>query len=334
MKKPAFTVACFFFFASQIVFGQEAVLPKFVPQEAKTESNDDAKCEYMLIDKSDSYPVTVYGTTPPKIKTMLEYGDFDKLTAIPPGKWVSIINYGADKSQRLDDDEKGQVNLAPLDRFQDGELFMFSCGVSLHDADLIKLSRFESLQGLRFAVDDGFTDARVLKQFKDLERLTIYDIHQKFWKTKEAAATLGSMTKLRSLTLYGSFCDDDTMQIIGNLTNLESLWLPHMIHLSDRGLKSIQKITSLREMLFRNMLNGNPGITDEGLAGFAKLKNLEFLRMDVTNVSDEAVEALQAKFPNAKIKIHKWQKQESKPKNLNSPQKEKQKNSSPPTNSQ
>jgi len=254
-----------------------------------------------LIDKSESYPLTLADKYPWK---RVEHGDFDKLGDIPPGKWVFISYYGIEKKQQLD--EKGQVNLALLDRFQDDELFMFSCIVPLRDADLIKLSRFKSLRGLSFGIEDGFTDARILSRFKDLERLIIYDLnppYQNFWKAKEAAATLGAMSKLRSLTLYSSFCDDDTMQIIEKLTNLESLWLLHS-NLSDRGLQSIQTLTSLREIGFKSPLNGSSGITDEGIAVFAKLKKLESLFIEAPNVSDEAIEALKARFPNAKIRVY------------------------------
>ena len=114
------------------------------------------------------------------------------------------------------------------------------------------------------------------------------------------------MSHLRSLALNGSPCDDDTMQVIGKLKKLEALSLTN-VSVSDRGLKAIQAITSLREIHLKTSIprKGTPGITDEGLAGFAKLKRLDSLTLGFAayNVSDKAIEALRAKFPNAKIRV-------------------------------
>jgi len=132
--------------------------------------------------------------------------------------------------------------------------------------------------------------------------LCIRDPHQQFSKAKDAVDTLGSMSRLRTLDLYGSHCDDDTMQAIGKMTKLESLHLTN-VTLSDKGLKSLQSIESLREIYLFSPLHGNPNITEEGLAGFAKLKKLESLSIHAINVSGKAIDALRAKLPNVQIEF-------------------------------
>ncbi len=83
--------------------------------------SDDTKCQYMLVDKSAPFPFTRRGLRKWRIETKYDCGYFAKLTAIPSGQWLFIAAYGSEKSQRIN--EKGQVNLAPLDRFKDGDLF-------------------------------------------------------------------------------------------------------------------------------------------------------------------------------------------------------------------
>lgn len=105
---------------------------------------------------------------------------------------------------------------------------------------------------------------------------------------------IAKFPKLKSLSLgYNPKVTDETLSLIGDLTNLELLDLAKT-SVSDGGLmylKNMHKLTSLSL--------GGTGVSDKGSQELAHLNNLEILDLDDCKVGDGAAKVL-AELPRIK----------------------------------
>lgn len=122
-----------------------------------------------------------------------------------------------------------------------------------------------------------------------------------------------------SLSLSGGQVTDDTMQHIGNFSNLELLDLRYS-EFTDAGLVHLANLTNLEELELNDTDITDAGlvhlanlsnleqlylldteITDDGLGHLANLANLDVLSLRRTKVTDEGVRLLQESLPNCNI---------------------------------
>jgi hypothetical protein len=98
--------------------------------------------------------------------------------------------------------------------------------------------------------------------------------------TDAACASLGSMTSLRRLFIFGMSVKDDAMVHVGKLVGLKDLDLRYT-SVGDAGMVHVGKLVGLTHLHLEGM-----NVGDAGLAQLRGLKELELLRLDSTAVTD------------------------------------------------
>lgn len=97
------------------------------------------------------------------------------------------------------------------------------------------------------------------------------------------------------VSLSKGVADDETLSYVGDLSQLESLWLENA-NISDAGLVHLASLSELRSLSF----NDTP-VTDVGLRSLHRMPHLRELWLYNTDVSKYGVEQLQRQLPRCKI---------------------------------
>ena len=136
-----------------------------------------------------------------------------------------------------------------------------------------------------------------------LDELTASDLAPLFFK----------MHNLETLEL--GWVTDKSLEQISKLERLESFSIVHpsyrnyrsAIQITDEGLPYIAKLTNLRSLQLGTR-NFHPSsgwgctmVSDEGLVNLYGLKNLEFLRINSTHITQAGIDKLQMALPNCEI---------------------------------
>jgi Leucine-rich repeat (LRR) protein len=108
-------------------------------------------------------------------------------------------------------------------------------------------------------------------------------------------AHLVAATKLKQLFLEGTKLTDDGLLLVGRLKALEELDLSRLEGISDEGLAALAGLKNLNVL----HLSGSP-ISDAGLAHLRGLKQLQSLETTGTKVTPEGLQKLQAALPKLK----------------------------------
>ena len=110
-------------------------------------------------------------------------------------------------------------------------------------------------------------------------------------------AHVGRLTRLKRLSLYGSFVSDGGLAHLQSLTELTFLDLSNT-NVSDAGLAHLTDLTDLMHLEL-----SSTRVSDKGLVHLKKLTKLNYLNLRATQVSDAGVQELQQALPNLKIKL-------------------------------
>ena len=104
----------------------------------------------------------------------------------------------------------------------------------------------------------------------------------------EALAVMGQFPRLKKLRISQCQIDDMGLVDLVKVSTLEDLDLSENSQISNAGMESIGKLTSLKKLnLWRDAL------TDDGVRQLAGLTNLEWLNLDNTQLSDAGLDSLQ-----------------------------------------
>jgi hypothetical protein len=212
------------------------------------------------------------------------------------------------ESERLTD--AGLVYLAPLKQLKRLDLQT----KKLTAEGLAQLIGFNRLESLYLWVD-GLKDYQFLSHFPELTKLTLtLSVTERnpllpFERERTprgdfGLASLGTLSKLRELTVFGNPYPDGMLAHIGTLEGLEKLdfWLRHVPPTDYRQIARLSRLKHLslmasgindESLIHLSDLKGlkslglpiNP-ITDAGLAHLSALTQLESLQLDHTRITD------------------------------------------------
>ncbi len=115
--------------------------------------------------------------------------------------------------------------------------------------------------------------------------------------TAAELAQVGRLTRLKRLSLYGSFVSDAGLAHLRSLSELTFLDLSNT-NVSDAGLAQLTDLTDLTHLEL-----SSTRISDKGLVRLKKLTKLNYLNLRATQVSDAGVQELQQALPSLKIKL-------------------------------
>jgi hypothetical protein len=159
-------------------------------------------------------------------------------------------------------------------------------GISLHSPISISpLSDLPSLSELHF-YDSGITDSNlaVIADLKNLQTLSLSFGMGWSQFTDEGLSHLKKLPKLKHLILSGTSTTDAGLANIGDLIELESLFLRSRQPITDYGLQCLTNLIHLMSLDLRESQ-----ISDEGLLYVQELKNLEILNLDMTSITDKGL---------------------------------------------
>lgn len=217
---------------------------------------------------------------------------------------VTVANFA---ETNLDDELLSTLvsNAATLNNFD-----LRDCSVS--DKALETLAAVEGIRAIRLSgksgsttvTDDGLAH---LKGLSSLRLLALDDL----WVGTAGIAHLKDLPGLAELYLAGTLVDDESISVISTMppirklrlartqigdaalesltacSNLEELDLSENSQLTDAGMVSLGKITSLKKLnLWRVQIN------DEGALALAPLTGLKWLNLDNTKLSDAGLPVL------------------------------------------
>ncbi len=207
------------------------------------------------------------------------------------------------KALELFDERIGVSGLAVLKELPELEYLDLNTGLT--DADLKQLGQLQSLRWLRIV--DGKMWGPGLAELAHLPRLErlcfcsgrggnpISDRHIKF---------LEGLTRLKSLTLWGSACNnltDASLASIGKLKSLEELYFIRTgPRFTPAGVAYLKELKSLKKVDFAQIWSGPAGAYygDEVVRQFAALPNLESIK-GIGYITAEGMKTL-AGFRNLK----------------------------------
>lgn len=139
-----------------------------------------------------------------------------------------------------------------------------------------------------------------LNEFRKLRALVIYGESQFSDQGLEILAELNSLKKITFFRKYASkgyTLTDDSLELIGKMTNLKSLSMTNQIYITDMGIKSLKTLNNLEililsgfrisdrsmeyiaDLRLRELMISNSNITDFGLTHLARLKLLTKLHL-------------------------------------------------------
>lgn len=167
----------------------------------------------------------------------------------------------------------------------------------------------EQLKGLKllqvFDCELGDAGLVSMSQMPSLERLTLFG---KVQVSDRGRSALGTMTRLRHLSMPDPDLNDGGLALLRNLTNLETLSLVQCKLVTDAGLSVLADLTKLKKLSIQYAslqgdgfvaleklaqlealsVGSNP-IDDAGVAKIVKLKDLRELDLRDTKITDEAL---------------------------------------------
>jgi hypothetical protein len=281
--------------------------------------NAAAKSVYLLVDRDKRFPVTYkakqidYDNQPKRTLTpeQIALRGFDGylkgVIRIPPRKSLYISGYHTGES-----DTKAwtpePIDLEPLRAFNEGDLYGFATypyPLLVNETALGTLCRFHGMRCLEIMPTKGVRCIAPLRKLKQLDHLSVLEVEaDDFLEARDAIAIITSCTELRSLGFAGSKVNDEALEAFRKLKKLEALnvdWNKEQITV--RGFRAIAEMTSLREIELGPKFDVS--VTDEAILAFRNLPNLERLRVGpVPHVSDQAINALRQKFPDADIQVY------------------------------
>lgn len=106
--------------------------------------------------------------------------------------------------------------------------------------------------------------------------------------TDAGLSNLRDLPHLRTLQLCGMPITDAGLQHIAVLPALEYLAVGENLHITDKGLRHLQSVRTLRKLY----LDGT-GVTDAGLVYLRDLRELEVLSLEATHVTDAGMAQLE-----------------------------------------
>ncbi|MBM4071158.1 MAG: hypothetical protein FJ271_19815, partial [Planctomycetes bacterium] len=133
-----------------------------------------------------------------------------------------------------------------------------------------------SLAGARVS-DSGMAH---LKNLHDLEMLGL----SRTRVTDKGLAHIRGLKELNSLEISWTQVTDEGLENLAELTKLQALALDHLAGLKGTGLKHLQKLTRIADLV----LVGT-GLTDQGLASVAELRQILHLDLSQTGVTDDGL---------------------------------------------
>jgi Leucine Rich repeat len=166
--------------------------------------------------------------------------------------------------------------------------------LTLQSKDLVNISHLTGLRSLD--LDGTDVDDSAIQFIKPLTNLQFLSVSRTMLKGK----TLGELSVLKQLQrLHVSHCDLDKT----NLPNVSKLATLRYLHLgsdkiTDAGIDCVLALTNLWDL----SLDGNADITDSGVKKLAVLKNLHYLNLTDSNVSEAGILSLKG-LPLAALKL-------------------------------
>lgn len=152
------------------------------------------------------------------------------------------------------------------------KLFFGNC-TQVTDAAFEAISACSTLRSLHFSGCHRLTDEAIV-QVATLENLECLWMGNNSNYTNRAWASLKNLSHLKELSLERTSMSDMGMTYLADLTRLESLELRYCERITDVGLYSLEKMTSMRIL----DLGGNQ-IRGDGLEPLQGMKNLEQLNL-------------------------------------------------------
>ena len=151
--------------------------------------------------------------------------------------------------------------------------------------DLDKLVSCRNLKSLDARVSNiGDSDCVTIGRMTNLEVLTLVGTHQ---ITNTGIKDLGSLQKLRRLSLVHFPLSDEALDIIASMTELRKLDLVET-PVTDVGFKKLATLVHLEEQL-----NLPSGVTDQGLGILGSFPQLKKLGLYAHQVTDSSIAEMQ-----------------------------------------
>jgi Leucine-rich repeat (LRR) protein len=143
--------------------------------------------------------------------------------------------------------------------------------------------------------DCGITTKGIVEHIGKFPNITALDLSETTIKDA-ALVEIGKLEKLEDLNLWHTrVSDSGLVALVGS--KLKRLNLDDT-NIGDGALEHLSKMETLEFLHI-----GKTAVTDEKIGDLAKLKNLKDLILTNTGLSKKAVDGLQAKLPNTKIKF-------------------------------
>jgi formylglycine-generating enzyme required for sulfatase activity len=156
---------------------------------------------------------------------------------------------------------------------------------SIKSVDLDKLARCRNVKRLTFwGTDIGDAGCVAIGRMTNLEDLTLLGNNQ---ITNVGIQHLGSLQKLRRLSLAHFPLSDDAMDVIAGMTQLRSLALVET-PVTDLGFKKLAPLVHLEENLVLPL-----GVTDQGLSILGNFPQLKKLGLYGHQVTDSSIAQMQ-----------------------------------------
>lgn len=109
----------------------------------------------------------------------------------------------------------------------------------------------------------------------------------------EGLSQIAELSSLKALNLGGTNIDDSKLGDLRRLISLEELYLGRT-HVTNRGIRALSNIDSLVNSLRVLHVSHNSRITDETCESVLRLKGLEELDLNFTEISDAGLKTLTA----------------------------------------
>lgn len=205
----------------------------------------------------------------------------------------SVVAFRCRESGRLSKEDFRQVG-----GFARLKTLALSGGRVLGDEHLALLANLPvleraTLDGVQLT-DDGL---RHLAGWKNLRKLTFYNVTNRGRFTGAGLVHLADLPHLQEFACGGSSFDDDGLEACARLIHLTDLQIWHT-PITDAGVAHLTQLTGLRNL--RLLSQWKPRITDASLPRLAQIKSLETLTLGETRLSLAGLRRL-GELPNLKM---------------------------------
>jgi F-box and leucine-rich repeat protein 14 len=178
-------------------------------------------------------------------------------------------------------------------------------GINLHDAEILRLTYFPSLEELDLSGCELLTDEAGI-ELRKLLRLSTLDLSLCSLITDRSVAVLAALPVLCRLSLNWCYAITDAGLVkLAQSASLESVSLWSCEQVTDAGVEALSKLSRLRELELPEFAR----ITDVGLNAVAMHStHLEVLRFDhLAGISDAGVGALRSLKQLTKLTVQSCQ---------------------------